>query len=124
MAAEASFLTGMFLSLRSYGNARDAYQNFGVDDALAVYNQQNSIADVRSELDTRFDRFQSKSKQVNTMIALAVGVWAINIVDTLIFSLRRDYLYAQDTSGQSSRGFVMDWDTNNRQWGIKYGLSW
>ena len=58
------------------------------------------------------------------MIALAVGVWAINIVDTLIFSLRRDYLYAQDTSGQSSRGFVMDWDTNNRQWGIKYGLSW
>ena len=58
------------------------------------------------------------------MIALAVGVWAINIVDTLIFSLRRDYLYAQDTSSQSSRGFVMDWDTNNRQWGIKYGLNW
>ena len=46
MAAEMMMLTGFFLSARSYGQARDAYLNFGVDDAVVIFDQQNSVADV------------------------------------------------------------------------------
>ena len=124
MAAEVTLLTGMILSVRSYIQARDAYEQFSVDDAVAIYNQREVVADVKRELDARYHRFQSNSSRANTMIALAFSVWTVNVVDAFILSLRRDRMNVAGRGGDHLSGLTMAWDPVRQQWGVRYQVSW
>ena len=124
MAAEMMMLTGFFLSARSYGQARDAYLNFGVDDAVVIFDQQNSVADVTNELEARFVRYRSQGTRTNLVIGLAAGVWIANLIDALILTMHRDGLRVASETDTRNSGLSMRWNPDVRRWDMTYGINW
>ena len=124
MAAEVVLLSGFFLSTRSYGQARDAYLNFGIDDAVTVFNQQNSVTDVTNELDARFDRYRSKGTRANLVIGLAAAVWVANLIDAFILTMQRDGLRVASGPDTRSSDLSMSWNPDGRRWDMTYGITW
>jgi len=123
ISVQAGLLAGSLLSVRSYTRARDAYTGFGAADALAIYNRQNDIDDVKAELNGLYDRYQSKSRQTNVFIGLLVTVWAVNIIDAMILSWHRDQIDLTTAPSRSGQ-LAMDWDQKTRLWRVQYRLNW
>lgn len=124
MTAEFAMVTGTVLSLISYNHARSAYEGFDSDDALSIYLKNNSIEDVSNELQVRFHRYESKSRQANAFIGLAIGVWSVNLIDALILTIRRDGLFLSGPAGDHPARLSMDYAPDARQWTIRYRIAW
>ena len=124
MAIQGGLLAGTLLSVRSYTQARDAYDpGFGEADALSIYYQRYDIDDVNAELNALYSRYQSKGRQTNVFIGLLATVWAVNIIDAMILSSRRDLIDFTTAPSRSGR-LAMDWDQKTRLWRVQYRLNW
>jgi hypothetical protein len=124
MAIQAGLLAGTLLSVRSYTQARDAYDpGFGEADALSIYYQRYDVDDVNAELNALYSRYQSKGRQTNVFIGLLATVWAVNIIDAMILSSRRDLIDFTTAPSRSGR-LAMDWDQKTRLWRVQYRLNW
>lgn len=124
MAAELMLLTGTAFSIRSFTGARDAYLSFGVEDAVVVYGQRNSIADVTAELDARFNRYEQKGRRTNLLIGLAASVWIANLADALILTLQKDGTGFASRGSEKDSGISMAWRPELHAWQLTYGITW
>lgn len=124
MAAQVGILTGMAIAINRVGTARNGYVNFGVDDAVAIYAQRQSIEDLDAALHARFDTYRTSLKQANVMIGLAIGLWGVNMLDALLLSGRKaDYSLSRRMDTRPVR-MAMTWDPTGRRWTMGYQLRW
>ena len=123
LSMQTGLLTGSILSLRSYSQARDAYGRFGATDAVTIYNRQDDINDVKTELNHLYNNYQSKGQRANVFIGLLATVWAVNVVDAMWLSWRKDEVEFTTNSSPSGR-LAMDWDQQSHRWQVQYTYTW
>lgn len=125
MSIQTGLLAGSLLSARSYAQARDEYSGFGAAEALALYNQRNDIEEVKAELNARYGRYRSKGKQTNFFIGMFAAVWAVNIIDAMILSWRRDQAdFALDAASSHVDRIAVEWEQEKRLWRVQYQITW
>jgi len=123
LSMQTGLLTGSILSLRSYSQARDAYGRFGATDAVTIYNRQDDINEVKTELNHLYNNYQSKGQRANVFIGLLATVWAVNVVDAMWLSWRKDEVEFTTNSSPSGR-LAMDWDQQSHRWQVQYTYTW
>lgn len=122
MAVEAGLVTGTVVAVRSFATARNAYVRFSTDEALAIYSQHRSIADVSKTVQRRYDRYASSARRANVLIGLATGFWGLNLLDVLIGSPRHESL--SGASHDQPAGLTMAWEPAAQQWLVRYRVMW
>ena len=122
MAAQAGLAAGIALSVRSFVKSRDDYHRFSVEDALQIYTTSNSVAEVRRELDLRYERYRSSAGRANLMIGLFAGLWVANLFDALVLSRDRETFVRQPVDSQTP--LAMRYEAGRRLWQMEYAIRW